>query len=214
MKVADSPIPVPPFSGGAEARLFVQQLALHLAALDRDAVSLSTFTLVTVLEGLHGRAHRRDDSSDIDLPFAVLQAALITGFPAPWNPQGVRTALDAGSRWAITPPTIATTLTWGSDPRFTAIRDRAGLWSLDRTERGTTDREWSGRSDAEFVQTLLDGERQHAFPYGWASDDLPGHDEIVRAAVSRRDRWDAGPGRLPYLTNWIAERDIASREQG
>lgn len=214
MKVGDSPIPVPPFSGSAESRLFVQQLALHLAALDRDNVSLSTFTLVSVLEGLHGRAYRREDSSDIDLPFAVLQAALITGFPAPWNPQGVRTALAAGPRWASTPPTTATTLTWGSDPSFTAIRDEGGLWALERSERGTSHREWSGRSDSEFVETLLDGERRHAFPYGWKSEDLPGHDEIVRAAVSRRDRWEAGPGRLPYLTNWIDERDASSPGQG
>lgn len=212
MKVAGSPIPVPPFSGSGEARLFVQQLGLHLASLDGAAVSLSTFTLVSVLQTAHGRAYRREESSDVDLPFVVLQTALLSGFPAPWNAQGLRTALDAGDRWAGTPPTSATTLTWGDDPSFRATRDDAGLWTLERSERGTTRVEWAGRSDADFVRMLHDEVRGNPFPYGWRSHDLPGYEEIVRAAATSRDAWDAGAARLPYLTNWIDERDAARGE--
>lgn len=211
MKVGDCPVPLPPFSDSGEARLFVRQLALHLASLDGESVSLATFTLVSVFEGAHGRAYERVTSSDVDLPFLVLQTALLSGFPAPWTPQGVLTALEAGDRWGSTPPSRATTLRWGYDPFYSATRDATGLWTLERSERGTTRVEWTGRSDDEFVRALLDEQRRNPFPYGWRSDDLPGHGEIVRAAVGRRERWDAGAGRLPYLQNWIAERDAAAQ---
>lgn len=202
-------IPVPPFADPAEARLFVKQLSLHLAALDRDRVTLPTFLLLTTLDAIHGSIHRiRDDRSPVRLPALVLRIALLSRFPAPWTPQGIHAALGARDEWASSAPSTATVFTEGGDPEIRAER-AGGTWTVTHRERGTTRVVHQGLTDDEYVQVLLDDQRGHPFPYGWKSDDVDGFADVVREAGRVRDRWDAGFGRLPYLTNWIDERDAA-----
>lgn len=203
-------IPVPPFADHAQARLFVKQLSLHLAALDRDRVTLPTFVLLTTLDSLHGSLHRiRDDRSPVRLPAIVLQIALLSRFPVAWTPQGLHTALRAGDDWSRTAPSTATEFRVGSDPIITGRRSPDGTWTVIHSERGTDRVLHRGLSDHSYVQVLLDDVRGHPFPYGWVSHDVDGFADVVRSAGTVRDGWDAGFGRLPYLTNWIDERDAA-----
>jgi hypothetical protein len=202
-------IPVPPFADPADARLFIQQLSLHLAALDRDRVTLPTFLLLTTLDAIHGSLHRvRNDRSPVRLPALVLRIALLSRFPAPWTPQGIHAALDAGDDWATASPSRATSFSTGYDPVIRAEL-AGGTWTVTHHERGSTRVLHAGLTDAEYVRVLMDDERGHPFPYGWTSDHVPGFAEVVREAGRVRDGWDAGFGRLPYLTNWIAQRDAA-----
>ena len=213
-------IPVPPFADNDEARLFLRQLSVHLAALDRDRVTLSTFTLLTVLEGIHGSIRRtrpdRPDLSPVHLPASVLRIALLSGFPAPWTPQGLHTALAAGDEWSRAEPSTATVFREGSDPIITSTRSATGLWTVTSSERGTTRVTHDGLDDDAYVQKLLDDVRGHPYPYGWKSDDLVGLDDVVRGAQGARDRWESGAGRLPYLTRWIDQRDdvLSGRDPG
>lgn len=202
-------IPVPPFTDPAEARLFLKQLSLHLAALDRDRVTLPTFVLMTTLDAIHGSLHRiRDDRSPVRLSALVLRIALLSRFPAPWTPQGIHAALAAGNDWASSAPADSTVFSAGRDPVIRAeLSD--GTWTVTHHERGRSHVLHEGLTDDQYVQVLLDDERGHPFPYGWKSDDVPGFGDVVREAGRVRDRWDTGFGRLPYLTNWIDERDAA-----
>lgn len=204
-------IPVPPFADAAEARLFVRQLAVHVAALDGDHVNLSTFALLSVLESAHG--HHRGVPADADavrLPRSVLQIALLTRFPVAWTPQGLHAAGRAGDDWATAVPTTETEFHDGTDPVVSATRGADGRWTITQTERGLATVLRTGLDDDGYVRVLLDERPGHPFPYGWRSDDLPGFAGVVRAGVAARDAWDAGHARLPYLTNWIAERDAAT----
>jgi hypothetical protein len=204
-------IPVPPFADVAEARLFLRQLSAHLAALDRDRVTLPTFILLSPLEGVHNsirRAHPdRPDLAPVHLPASVLRIALLSRFPVPWTPQGLHAALAAGDDWARAAPSTATEFSEGPDPIITATRSAAGLWTVTHTERGSTHVTHDGLDDAAYVQKLLDDARGHPYPYGWKSDDLEGLDEVMRSGGEARERWESGHGRLPYLTNWIDQRD-------
>jgi hypothetical protein len=201
-------IPAPPFADAVEARQFLKLLSLHLAALDRDRVTLQTFILLTVLNGIHQSMHRLpNDDSPVHLPASILHIALLSRFPIPWTPQSLHSALDAGDDWSRATPSTATVFEKGHDPRITATRSAEGTWNITQWERGTTYVNHSGLSDDEYVQVLLDEERGHPFPYGWKWEDVPGADEVLRASQAARERWDSGAGRLPYLTNWIDGRD-------
>jgi len=203
-------IPVPPFADIDEARLFVRQLAVHVAALDGPRVTLSTFALLSVLEGAHDFHRGRPASAEsVRLPRAVLQIAVLTRFPAPWTPQGLHTASRAGDDWAIAVPTAETEFHDGTDPVISATRAADGRWTVTQFERGTTTVLHADLDDDAYVQVLLDDRRGHPYPYGWRSDDLPGFTDVARSATATRDAWDAGDGRLPYLTNWITQRDSA-----
>jgi len=188
----------------------VKQLSIHLAALDRDRVTLPTFLLLTVLDRIHGSLHRiRDDRSPVRLPALVLRIALLCRFPAPWTPQGLHSALAAGDDWSRATPSTATVFVEAGDPTTTARREADGTWTVILSERGHDRVMHSGLSDDAYVDVLKDEAREHPFPYGWRSHDVDGFAEIVRSAGDVRDGWDAGFGRLPYLTNWIDERDSA-----
>lgn len=206
-------IPVPPFADVDEARLFLKQLSVHLASLDRDRVTLPTFVLLTVLEGIHRSIRRAPthvpDRAPVHLPATVLHIALLSRFPIPWTPQGLHAALAAGDDWSTSVPSTATVFSEGYDPVITATRSSDGLWTVTHRERGSEHVTHEGLDDAAYVQKLLDDARGHPYPYGWKSDDLEGLDEVVRRAGMVRERWETGAGRLPYLTNWIAERDDA-----
>ena len=204
-------IPVPPFADVAEARLFVRQLAVHVAALDGERVSLSTFALLSVLESAH--VHHRGlpaSTEAVRLPRSVLQIALLTRFPVAWTPQGLHTAGRAGDDWATAAPTTATEFHDGTDPIVSATRGADGRWTVTQSERGLTSVLHTDLDDDAYVAVLLDERPGHPYPYGWRSDDLPGFADVVRSGVAARDTWDAGHGQLPYLTNWIAERDAAA----
>jgi len=201
-------IPAPPFADAVEARLFVKQLSLHLAALDRDRVTLPTFILLTVLNGIHRSMHRwPNDDSPVHLPASILHIALLSRFPIPWTPQGLHAALDAGDDWSRATPSTATVFEEGDDPIITAKRSDDGTWDITHSERGTKRVRHAGLTDDEYVQVLLDNERGHPFPYGWKWEDVPGAGEVLRASEAARERWESSPGRLPYLANWIDRRD-------
>jgi hypothetical protein len=204
-------IPVPPFADADEARLFVRQLALHIAALDRTQVTLSTFVLLSLLEGMH--VYHRGlavGASEVRLPASVLHIALSSRFPVAWTPQGLHTARGAGDNWSTATPSTETEFSDGTDPVITATQAADGLWTVTQFERGTETVLHVGIDDDAYVQVLLDGFHGHPYPYGWRSDDLPGFADSVRSGLAARNDWDAGHGRLPYLTNWIAERDAAA----
>jgi hypothetical protein len=204
-------MPVPPFADADEARLFVRQLAVHIASLDGGQVALSTFVLLSVLEGTHN-FHRGlpVSASETRLPASVLHIALLSRFPVAWTPQGLHAATRAGDDWATAIPSTETEFSEGTDPVITATRAADGRWTVTQTERGSTTVLHAGLDDDAYVQVLLDDRRGHPYPYGWKSDDLPGFADAVRSGITACDDWDAGHGRLPYLTNWIAERDAAA----
>jgi hypothetical protein len=208
-------IPVPPFADNVEARLFLRELSLHLASLDRDRVTLPTFVMLTVLDGLHGGTYRgRHEDFPLPLPASILRIALLSRFPMPWTPPGLHAALEAGDDWSRSVPSTAGVFERGSDPRITATRTADGTWTRTHTERGSTRVTHSGLSDEQYVALLLEDERGNPFPYGWRWEDTPDLDEVLRGAAAARDQWESGPGRLPYLTRWIDGRDnvLAGRQ--
>lgn len=203
-------IPVPPFADNVEARLFLRQLSLHIASLDRDRVALPTFVLLTVLEGMHGGTYRgRHEDFPVPLPAGILRIALLSRFAIPWTPQGLHAALDAGDDWSRSVPSTATVFSRGRDPQITGTRTPDGTWTRTHTERGTTHVTHSGLSDAEYVALLLDEERGHPFPYGWKWEDTTDLTAVLAGSTQAREHWESGPGRLPYLTRWLRGRDEA-----
>jgi hypothetical protein len=192
--------------------VFVRQLAVHIASLDGNQVALSTFVLLSLLEGTHN-FHRGlpVSASETRLPASVLHIALLCRFPVAWTPQGLHAATRAGDDWATAIPSTETEFTDGTDPVISATRAADGRWTVTQIERGSTTVLHADLDDDAYVRVLLDDHRGHPYPYGWRSDDLPGFHDAVRSGVAARDAWDDGPGLLPYLTNWIAERDATTR---
>lgn len=205
-------VPAPPLATAADALRFTRLLSVHVAGLDREVVTLSTFALVSVLGGVESRlrAHPAADPAP-PLPRFVLTVALLTRLPVPWTPAGLLAAILGGDDWSRVAAEPADVLRWSDDPESTAHRDADGRWEVTRTERGLATVVATGLDDAGLVAHLLDQVRLHPYPYGWRSDDLPDRDAVLGAAAAERDAWDVGHGGLPYLRNWIAERDAATR---
>lgn len=206
-------IPVPPFADVDEARLFTFQLALHIASMDGDRVSLPTFAVLSALDestrSLRGR--RPGDGRPLELPSSVLRLAVLMRFPAPWTPQGLHTAIQAGDAWATRPPVVSDRLGRGSDPITTGERGADGLWTVTVSERGTDTVIRRGLDDDSYVQVILDDARGFPFPYGWESRDLEDHDALTAGGRETARRWTDGWATMPYLTSWIAERDDSVR---
>lgn len=203
-------VPAPPLATAADALRFTRLLAVHVASLDAAAVTLSTFTLASILGSVESRLrHLAPADAAPPLPRFVLTVALLTRFPAPWTPAGLLAAIEGGEEWSSVEAEPSDVLRWSDDPESTAERTADG-WTVTRTERGLATVVATGLDDAGLVAHLLDEVRLHPYPYGWRSDDLPGRDAVVRAGLREREEWAAGHGDLPYLRTWIAERDAAA----
>ncbi|MBN9605833.1 MAG: hypothetical protein J0G30_04415 [Actinomycetales bacterium] len=195
-------IPVPPFAAPGAAREFTRLLALYVADLAGDGLDAGHLALFGLLE-----AEARELGDDARLPgTTALRVAIATAFPVAWTPHGLDAVLHRRER--AEHPDVP--IRWGEDPDFTATRTPAGLWDVERHERGSREGYVAGLSDDDLVLLRLAMMApHHPYPLAWSLEGVP-HPPIARAARAARGAWRPWSG-MPYLRNWQAERAAAER---
>ncbi len=196
-------IPIPPFADAAEHRTYLRALQTFLLLLDRDEPSAATIALTAALEAdLPRTATALPERLS---PFA-LRVSMSTFFPAPWTPEALALALD-GFGYG-TPVRGRGGWSWGGDPDYAARLTRQG-WQIERHERGSRSRATLPH-EGDLVLLWMDMFRNR-FPYPIAhvrDPAVPGPGSLAEAARATLAA-HATNAAMPYLQNWIREREEA-----
>ncbi|WP_136588058.1 hypothetical protein [Microbacterium hydrothermale] len=196
-------IPVPPFADAAAHRTYLRTLQTFLLLLDRDEPSAATIALAAALEAELTQAPREAPTR---LSPLALRVSLSTFFPAPWTPEALAAALN-GFGYG-TPVRGRGGWSWGGDPDYAARPTRQG-WEIERHERGSFSHATLAHED-DLVLLWMDMFRNR-FPYPIAhvadpAAPAPGSlADAARATLAAH----ATNVAMPYLQNWIRERDEA-----
>lgn len=196
-------IPIPPFTDAAEHRTYLRALQTFLLLLDQGEPSAATIALAAALEAELTQAPREAPTR---LSPLALRVSLSTFFPAPWTPEALAVALN-GFGYG-TPVRARGGWSWGGDPDYAARPTRRG-WEIERHERGSRTRATLPHED-DLVLLWMDMFRNR-FPYPIAhvadpAAPAPGSlADAARATLAAH----ATNVAMPYLQNWIRERDEA-----
>ncbi|MEZ3157804.1 hypothetical protein AB1K56_12830 [Microbacterium sp. BWR-S6Y] len=194
-------IPIPPFADAAEHRTYLRSLQTFLLLLDRGEPSAATIALAAALEA---DLPRTATAVPERLSPLALRVSLSTFFPAPWTPEALAAALS-GFGYG-TPVRGRGGWSWGGDPDYAARPTRQG-WEIERHERGSFSHATLAHGD-DLVLLWMDMFRNR-FPYPIAhvadpAAPAPGSlADAARATLAAH----ATNVAMPYLQNWIRERD-------
>jgi|GEM_PF-2245064 len=196
-------IPIPPFTDAAEHRTYLRALQTFLLLLDQGEPSAATIALAAALEAELTQAPREAPTR---LSPLALRVSLSTFFPAPWTPEALAAALNGFGHG--TPVRGRGGWSWGGDPDYAARPTRQG-WEIERHERGSFSHATLAHED-DLVLLWMDMFRNR-FPYPIAhvadpAAPAPGSlADAARATLAAH----ATNVAMPYLQNWIRERDEA-----
>ncbi|WP_394685079.1 hypothetical protein [uncultured Microbacterium sp.] len=194
-------IPIPPFTDAAEHRTYLRALQTFLLLLDQGEPSAATIALAAALEAELTQAPREAPTR---LSPLALRVSLSTFFPAPWTPEALAAALNGFGHG--TPVRGRGGWSWGGDPDYAARPTRQG-WEIERHERGSFSHATLAHED-DLVLLWMDMFRNR-FPYPIAhvadpAAPAPGSlADAARATLAAH----ATNVAMPYLQNWIRERD-------
>lgn len=196
-------IPIPPFTDAAEHRTYLRALQTFLLLLDQGEPSAATIALAAALEAELIQAPREAPTR---LSPLALRVSLSTFFPAPWTPEALAAALN-GFGYG-TPVRGRGGWSWGGDPDYAARPTRQG-WEIERHERGSRTRATLPHED-DLVLLWMDMFRNR-FPYPIAHVTDPAAPAPGSLADAARATLAAHATNvvMPYLQNWIRERDEA-----
>ncbi|SDO30058.1 hypothetical protein SAMN04487848_0268 [Microbacterium sp. ru370.1] len=194
-------IPLPPFADAAEHGAYVRALQTFLLMLDREEPSAATIALAAALEAELPRTAREVPER---LSPLALRVSLSTFFPAPWTPEALALALD-GFGYGV-PSRGRIGWVWGSDPDYAARLTRQG-WEIERHERGSRSHATLPH-EGDLVLLWMDMFRNR-FPYPIAHTPVPSvpTPDALTAAAEATLAAHATNVAMPYLQNWVRERD-------
>ena len=194
-------IPIPPFADAPEHRTYLRSLQTFLLLLDRGEPSAATIALAAALEAELPRATREAPTR---LSPLALRVSLSIFFPAPLTPEALAAALS-GFGYG-TPVRGRGGWSWGGDPDYAARPTRQG-WEIERHERGSRTRATLPH-EGDLVLLWMDMFRNR-FPYPIAhvpAPSVPAPGALAAAAEATLAAHATNVA-MPYLQNWIRERD-------
>jgi hypothetical protein len=168
-----STIPIPPFRASEERGQFIRALLTWIAVLrGENRPGLDAYALSEWLqfEANENRWSKAVPSKLVDV--ALVRLGIWTFFPAPWTPHILAMAInEAFPRSQMKVDSRSGNINWGNDPSCQAHRSHDGVWTVDRSERGTTTQYAKPASDDDMI-LLLEYHQQvsASYPYGNAID--------------------------------------------